>query len=73
MAGFRRRYVWIVTSPKGRMRVFGTKDAMEEAIPQSYRNHPREESATKWTFGKTKSKQFVAVRLPIEDSDALPR
>ncbi len=71
--GFRKRYVWVMTSPKGGIKVFGQSAAMREAVPKGYRDYPKQESNSKWIFGKTKGKQFVAVRRPIEDSDSLPR
>lgn len=68
-----KRYVWVVTSPKGETRVFAHETSMKSALPEKARNNPKalDEKGKAWRYGGKGG--FVAKRLPIEDSDGLPK
>lgn len=81
MAGFKRRYVWVVIAPKAakdkedtvKVKAFFSEEAMRESIPQKYRVKPKKDASGKfWTFGRQPGRKFIAKRVPVIDSDGLP-
>jgi hypothetical protein len=68
----RQKYVWVVQSPKGKIRLFLKEESMRAAIPESLPPKCLDAAKKKWSFGKREGGKFFAQRLPIEDSDNLP-
>ena len=69
---FRRRYVWVVRSPKGVLKVFAKEDSARSSVPNRLAPRALDSAGNKWVFGKKEGHQFFAQKLPIEDSDNLP-
>ena len=67
------RFVWLVTSPEGKHRIYINRQILERDLPQSARNYPRQldNPGDKWQYGKKKI--FTAEKLKIRYFEERPR
>jgi len=68
MFNAQRRYIWVVKSPEGKIRLYLKQESLEADLPGrvAFKKRALDTAGTRWEYGEVT--KFTAMRLPIRDT-----